>query len=483
MQRIFVDSNFFLQCHNISNLNWTDISAHTDIELLIPRAVQKEIDKLKQDGNSRRAKRARATNTMFRRILASDIGQIVIRDRNPKVSITFSPNHPPAKHLPHGVFLDHSSLDDSIILELLSYRELFPDRDVGILTDDTNLQLTAKRANLAFIAIPDGWQLKPQPDERDKIINQLQAELRELKYKSPIIEKSILVRNKTIDEITYEAFECSELSESQLDKLIQDIKESHPIKTTFDESPDLHKYWPTGSIGNRFQKYVPPSDSEITEYQEKLYPRWIDEVRESLENLPKALESHHNRLTVSIKLRNIGGVPANNLLACFSVTDGLWVQAIDSESSNENQELWKPPAPPSPPEGSYQSALLPDNFAKNFLLSDRFGTRDQISSLLSSFDLSKQIEGIDNNQFYWKPSTTSPTTSLQISCGEFLHKIHEETILLEILLDPLRKPNGGSFSLIISASNMPKPIENALPIRVMYKKVDTYIKARYLCGL
>ena len=48
----FVDTNFFLQCKNYSEINWSEITSDKEIIIIITRPVQIEIDRLKNDGNS-----------------------------------------------------------------------------------------------------------------------------------------------------------------------------------------------------------------------------------------------------------------------------------------------------------------------------------------------------------------------------------------------------------------------------------------------
>jgi hypothetical protein len=51
--KLFVDTNFFLQPKEIRLLPWSEICEETELYVMIPRAVQGEIDRLKQDGSGR----------------------------------------------------------------------------------------------------------------------------------------------------------------------------------------------------------------------------------------------------------------------------------------------------------------------------------------------------------------------------------------------------------------------------------------------
>ena len=86
---IFPDSNLFLQCKSIKELPWHEISDGEDITIIISRPLQEEIDRLKHDGNKRRAKRARKANSFLRDIILSEEQELVIRESTPSVTMSF----------------------------------------------------------------------------------------------------------------------------------------------------------------------------------------------------------------------------------------------------------------------------------------------------------------------------------------------------------------------------------------------------------
>jgi len=66
MKVIFLDTNIFIQCREIEQLPWGELfEKEKHIILVIPRTVLEEIDRFKQEGNSRRAKRARKANSFI----------------------------------------------------------------------------------------------------------------------------------------------------------------------------------------------------------------------------------------------------------------------------------------------------------------------------------------------------------------------------------------------------------------------------------
>lgn len=65
---IFVDTNLFLQCKAIKQIDWQSLVTEQDVRLLIPWGVVQEIDKNKKDGNLRRARRSKAALKLFKEI-------------------------------------------------------------------------------------------------------------------------------------------------------------------------------------------------------------------------------------------------------------------------------------------------------------------------------------------------------------------------------------------------------------------------------
>src|SRR5258708_16366660 len=124
MPIVFVDSNFFLQCKDRRALPWRDLFESQKVLLLIPRATQEEIDRIKHDGNSRRAKRARKTSTFFREMIESPYLKSVIRDSAPRVEMSFAPILKRGRAAPPT--LDLTRADDRIVDDALAYAEENP---------------------------------------------------------------------------------------------------------------------------------------------------------------------------------------------------------------------------------------------------------------------------------------------------------------------------------------------------------------------
>ena len=81
----FPDTNLFIQCRPLEELDWSEWTDFEEIHLLVCRTVQREIDQRKNRGNDRSAQRARKTSSLFRSII--ETGYKVIQDEGPQVKL------------------------------------------------------------------------------------------------------------------------------------------------------------------------------------------------------------------------------------------------------------------------------------------------------------------------------------------------------------------------------------------------------------
>jgi len=182
----FVDTNFFLQCKKYSELKWSEITSDRDITILITRPVQIEIDRLKNDGNTRRSKRARETTSLFRKILDEDNMSFLVEIPNNTITLKFAKQYSDESLLQSNPSFDMSNNDDKILAILHNYilDGLINVDSCSFLSNDTNPILTAKLNNLPTIQIPDSWLLDPENDDRDKEILKLKQQVLEYQKKS-----------------------------------------------------------------------------------------------------------------------------------------------------------------------------------------------------------------------------------------------------------------------------------------------------------
>ena len=152
MRVIFADTNLFIQCRDLSQLPWRNVFADDRLLIIIPRAALDEIDSHKQDGNTRRASRARKASSFFRTIILSESPKAIIRDDAPHVELSFATPPEPGGY--NSYSLDLSRPDDRIIDEALQYAHRIQPIRLSYLLRFTPI-LTAKRCGLSVSIIPE----------------------------------------------------------------------------------------------------------------------------------------------------------------------------------------------------------------------------------------------------------------------------------------------------------------------------------------
>lgn len=456
MKVLFLDTNVLLQCRDLAELPWDELSGGRDLRLLIPRPVQQEVDRLKHDGNSRRAQRARKISSLIRDVVLSNDETWAVRTSPPRVNVAF----PPITNLgPEHPLLDYSRADDRIIAETLAYKEANSTEDVSLLTNDTNMMLTAKRCNLPFIAVPEEWLLPPEPDTRDKKIAQLESKIKELEKSSPEIEIFAETANVgSVTELEIVVVNYRGLTEEKVNQTILELKRAHPLVTEFSTS--------RGSSAGLVRT---PTKEAIETYQEVDYPKWIQELTSFFQGLPERLSRRSKR--VNFYLSNAGRVPAEHVLVHFKCFGGLLLDTPPSKNEEDarSKEI-RLPSPPKPPKGR--------SMADDYLLlgSSYRPLREYSPPLIPTLPLSR-----DRNGFYWKPRRPAyPSEAWAFECEEFRHQEEAESFPVDVLVPPDFSRSSGLLECSVTARNLAQPSVFRLPVKVRYTEVDIMEKVHIL---
>lgn len=477
MKILFADANLFLQCRDLEQLPWHEVAEGNDqLFIIIPRQVQVQIDRLKQDGNNRRARRARKATSLIREVIQENGEKKIIKESTPRVEIGFSPPQDILFEPPKS--LDITQTDDRIIAEALAYKHLFRDADVALLTNDTNPLLTAKRCGLPYILIPDTWLLPPEPDPRDKKIEELERRLKDLNRNVPEIAVVSQAPDKTaINLLSITVVLYEKLTEAEIGKLLTDAQIKCPIETKFeDHEIDKPPYSRSGLFPGIFPGAFPgttyrrPTESEIRKYTEEMYPQWLDNLRELLVSLPNKLESPNRHRQCFFSVFNNGTVPAENTIIEFKAQGGLLIKLPPQSEKEETKDtLFTPPPPPIAPKGGWVSVVTGINLQPVYERS------------LPIFPI---YEKHDRYAFYWKNGRPSGyRESLTLECDEFRHQVEPETFDFLIYVPPSVQIKKGALTCRVTAKNLPTPFEYILPIAITYDQGAIIKQAEYLLNL
>jgi hypothetical protein len=479
MPTLFVDTNLFLQCREPAELPWEQVAGGQDVLALIPRAVQQEIDRLKQAGSSRRAKRARRASSLFREIVDAPGLRRVVRDAGPRVELAFPPLPDPNRdRLPQ---LDPTHADDRIVEEALAYRTTHPGEDVRLLTDDTNLMLTARQCDLRYVAVPESWLLPPEPDERDKALAEVRRRLDALEHNHPAIGVAVVgASGQPTDHVRIRVDAHPDLSESDINRLVEEVRIKHPMVVIFEGHG---KPSPTRLATFGLGRYEPPTQAEIKRYQEVEYPSWLQAVKRTFESLPRQLEAPTRTVELAFVLTNDGSCPAENVVVEFSALGGLLIappKKDDDEAGAASESPAKPlslPPPPRAPVGRHVDLVGDLSKTMELITRPTFDERVLADRFLPPL---RQPER-DPLAFYWKGTRPARHVSdWTLTCEEFRHKADPERFGLVLFLPRKVTTPKAAVSCRVTARNVPEPRSVTVPVIVTYTTRDTVAAAQHL---
>lgn len=471
---IFPDTNVFLQCRALNEVPWSEITQAEEIELLIGAPVQDEIDRLKSDGNLRRARRAREANSLFRGALASAGESVTVRESEPRVTLRFAPLLPPKRETPET--LDLARADDRLLDEVMHYRRIEP--SAKILSNDTGMMLRARRHGVLLIAVPESWLLPPEKDERERQIEALRAEVAGLRNTEAVLSLSLAdEQGRPIEAIGGPIPLYPDLAVTEIAGLIDAIRRCHPEAKSFSSAtvPPTNPELPALRLPleSMFPRRA-PSTEQIARYH-KEYEVWIGKVHKLLEQLGSSLNIRPRIRKIQLTLSNTSARPADEVLlelkmhgnATLLAAVGNDVPALVKQAEKLPVEVLLP-HPPTPPKGEN----LYETLARGF------GPRDWATKLRTSMpDYSgfrSSLPRRDRHEFYRREDDEKPTAETSFACAEFRHQRAPEVFALWIFIPLQSEIVKARVHIRASARNMRTPVDLHVSIDVDSERRSTY---------
>jgi hypothetical protein len=461
----FPDSNVFLQCKPLSDVDWKTQTSAGEIRLLISPIIQREIDRLKGDGRGRRADRARKTATLFRSILHSNDGVVIVRESKPRVTLAFAPTStrevvPPAD-------LDLSYADERLVAEILAYRSVHPGVDAMLLSLDIGPLLAARRHGLPCVEVPDDWLLLPEPNEAERKLALLERRVHALE--STRAEIQIIAEDGSEQEVSNFDFDlqsCRDFTPQEIAELMDMIRQNHPMATDFSQDRSAEAKFFGRAMGI-VHDWKPPTETEIQRYQTETYPGWLNDAERFLEALPSVLDLARREKTVRFRVKNSGNFPAENVIVQLRTYGDL---TFRSPSDIEKKSSGRPklPDPPSPPSGRFL------RHASIFGLDPVAQPHHDPISIAPILHPRPR----DRHTFYWSRGRPSgEETEWKFECTELRHQFQDE--IFDCPLRLTAKSNGsGVVECFVSASNLPEPVSCKVPVTIRYTEGDVLDLAR-----
>ena len=477
---LFPDTNLFIQCRPLEELDWSDWAEFEEIHLVVCRPVQREIDNQKGRGNNRIGKRARKTHSLFREVILSESGYKLTRESRPQVRLLVEPSYSPSPELEDR--LDYSEADDQIVGCVHAYREQNPESDARLLTHDSGPMASAKMLSLPFVSIPDDWLLPPESNEAERENKRLQTKLEQLKKAEPQFKINCHDNDgNKIDLFEFEFSTCERLSETEISSMVDLLKKQFPLAIDFGSREPMEREYPTKSLSAVLgvkRVFIPVLEQEIDEYTKKEYPAWVEKCEHILRQLDTFLKKKSPPIISSFSAVNEGTRPGKDALVTIKAEGNFQIRPPqddeDSAKQGDSDKNLSLPLPPKPPEGKWTTSFgqdrLYDPSALNRILSNLAKDATPFRSL-SDYSFSPSLADLsdlrhDPNQFFYKRGRSiASTKSFSLGCEQWRHGIEAEIFECELCFDKNSQEIKGALECRIHAENLSIPLKKTIPVR------------------
>ncbi|MDE2997754.1 MAG: PIN domain-containing protein [Gemmatimonadota bacterium] len=489
---LFPDTNLFIQCRPLDQLDWSDWLEFDQVNLIVCRPVQREIDSRKNRGNDRAAKRSRKTYRIFRRIIESNDEFLQVSDASPRVRLFLEAPSLPSTDLKD--VLDYSKPDDEIVGCLYRFIKENQNEDARLLTHDTGPLLTAETHGLRVDLIKDEWLLRPEHNESETEIARLRQRVAILEQTEPNFLVSFLNDDQSeIESWQLEYRVYDPLSVDEISSFMESLKKLFPLVSDFGSREPAEKAGDS-SVERPFhirEIYRPATDEAICKYTDKEYPEWIDRCEEALSLLHVSLQGEIGQPAFTFTVLNDGTRPGKDTLVRISAKGNFKIRPLhsdesDSPETDEERRLSLPKAPQAP-RGKWirrVNWLNPyENFANEIgnLTNRMTNPYHSLSQLPTRLPNIEPVPRHDPNAFYYKPARpTRPQKSISLECEQWRHATEAEHFIGQIYPDIERDVIQGALTCEVHAENLSGPMRKTIPVEITIRRISSAERARTL---
>ena len=469
---LFVDTNLFIQCRDLSELDWSEWKDFSEVWLIVSLPVQREIDKQKTRGNDRVGQRARKTySSIFRPIATGRKEYQIINEAGPQVKLFLEAPSRPDPELAGS--LDYSRPDDEIIGCLSRFTKDHPDIDARLLTHDTGPIMIARGFGLSVSPISDNWILPPENNDREREITRLKQEVARLKNAEPTFDiRCVNTEGAEISVLELIHRIYSPLNEEEVSRCMDLIERKFPVETEFNHRGRIR---PTVTLG-RQSYFEPASEEDIRNYQENEYPKWLDACREWLIGIHELLQRKEGSPRFTFEVANIGSRPGNDALLIIRAKGNFTIcppPYITDEFEEPEEMNLHVPSPPKPPQGRWQSSF--GSLMRMFAGLDTLGTIPSINTpALARPLVLPRTPRRDPNAFYYKPTPiTEPAGTFSLECEQWRHGTSGELFAGDIVVVEGLTEISGALECEIHAENLFEPALKRIPVKIKIEYGDS----------
>jgi len=471
---LFVDTNLFVQCERIENLDWQALGNFSDFVLIVSKPVLREIDNQKNRGNDRLGRRARATNSYFRQLIRSDDEFAEVRKSDPTVRLFIKPEYTHDQSLADR--LDFNERDDQLIGTIVSYKKLHPEEDVRLLTGDGTLMAIARSLSVDVIDTPDEWLSPPEASEFEKVIKELKNENTRLKKAEPVFEIEFFSsEGEKLSKFEAQFGRMEALGSEQVDALVRKIEGRFPIATSFGRRESLVEDYKTafGFAINR--TYVPATNAEISKYVDNDYPNWLKACRAALVKFHESYNQNASNPKVNINIINSGSRPGEDALVEIEAKGQMKIFPTSKKRKNLKKNTEFPPklpAPPQPPVGKWKTSD-PLGLSSIIEAAHRIHEHDRYRDPLFAPPASAFPYARDPNGFYFKTTRpVLPELTICYECEQWRHGVEWESFGTEIHFGPDAREVDGAIEVKVHAGNLSHPKKALIPVKISIHSID-----------
>jgi len=297
---LFLDTNVYLHYKPVDKLELERFGEGCTV--VVPRVILGELNKHK-DSHSSKTVQDRA------RVACKNI-HVWSESRSVSDTLAFEFDIKTSSPQEHG--LDLSSCDDRFLSDIIEHPA--PLADKLLLSNDSNLCLTAKHLGIPVAEIDERFKLPAEDDPLEKEARRLRQELDKLKNARPRLKIGLVRDDSQLEVEANPEFPLlqggSELTDEEIERQVDEIRRS--LRDKYMSSPTEQ--------GPAMRLAMGYSPEEIKEYHQELnaYP---GKYRQYLHARRKFLSQPIFGFTIGIA--NVGTAPAQNVDVYLHFPDGF----------------------------------------------------------------------------------------------------------------------------------------------------------------
>lgn len=437
---VFLDTNIFLHYRPFDQIIWTDILKVSELTIVIPPIIIRELNKQKELNPRPRIKNRASKVLKKLSSLFTSASQVNIRlgvkvcfeDRDPIIDFK-------------KLQLNQEIQDDHLIASIIMFRSEMPEADIVLVTSDTGLILIgkARRHNIQVIQLPNILKLHEEPDQDQIRIRELEKKVHNLELKSP---KVSLVFPNGSQRATFVLINPIEVTEDKIVEKIESIKQKYPKMEQSKQVSELHGQ--PASILKTIADIAAYSGNILSSEDIDRYNKELDEFYQAYsEYIQKGILYENLRcrtIKLSICIINDGTAPAEDVDVLLHFPNGFEIM--------DTQNFPGEPKPPDPPD-------TPRTQMQRMIEATRMPT-EYFPSIISNIP-----NGILAPRNISTPNIKKTGSyDVEFNIQRIKHKLQETFDPLYILFDSFEAVQSFQINYRLLAANIPEEVTGRLHV-------------------